>query len=207
MERGEGADTPDSLHRLTPKTPTQGAGANTDECPEEKIKLPLPSSSKPQPLPSINGEIGTEDSTLWVQPGFEQINQFDLWRVFDRSTPSDDGPVSSQDLRPMWYLLHRHVVWQAKKKAVLSQLLGYDECFVQNDGDSKSRSSFASSCSSIPLNSLKDKRTSDDSFSKGKPFVTLVLLLIKLIRLMKRYWNCKQNKTVVDIFQEKISVN
>ncbi|KAM7423208.1 hypothetical protein PAMA_010982 [Pampus argenteus] len=80
MERGEGADTPDSHHRLTPSqsiktlhfnqttqstTGTLNHGAcNEDAVTEDKIKLPLPSSSRSHPLPSINGEIGTEDSTL-----------------------------------------------------------------------------------------------------------------------------------------------
>ncbi|XP_041818531.1 methyl-CpG-binding domain protein 1b isoform X2 [Chelmon rostratus] len=84
MDRGEGADTPDSHHRLTPSqgpknlnsnqasfsshntigTPNQGS-RNEDAPAEDKIKLPLPSSSsRPLPLPSINGEIGSEDSTL-----------------------------------------------------------------------------------------------------------------------------------------------
>ncbi|XP_042262973.1 methyl-CpG-binding domain protein 1b isoform X2 [Thunnus albacares] len=83
MERGEGADTPDSHHRLTPSqslktihsnqtsfsmqstmgTPNHGA-CNKDAVHEDKIKLPLPSSSRSIPLPSINGEIGSEDSTL-----------------------------------------------------------------------------------------------------------------------------------------------
>nr|XP_020448310.1 uncharacterized protein LOC109955968 isoform X1 [Monopterus albus] len=83
VERGEGADTPDSHHRLTPGvglknvlpnptsvsshstvgTPSQ-VSHNEDPPVEEKIKLPLPSSSKLFPLPSINGEIGSEDSTL-----------------------------------------------------------------------------------------------------------------------------------------------
>ncbi|XP_018535490.1 methyl-CpG-binding domain protein 1b isoform X2 [Lates calcarifer] len=83
MERGEGADTPDSHHRLTPNlgpknvqtnqtsfsphrtmgTPNQ-VSPSDDPPAEDKIKLPLPSSSKPLPLPSINGEIGSEDSTL-----------------------------------------------------------------------------------------------------------------------------------------------
>ncbi|KAK2862540.1 hypothetical protein Q5P01_002073 [Channa striata] len=83
MERGEGADTPDSHHRLTPNmgprnipsyqtglsSPTTAGTPNvitsTEDPPvEEKIKLPLPCSSKPRPLPSINGEVGSEDSTL-----------------------------------------------------------------------------------------------------------------------------------------------
>ncbi|XP_010733260.1 uncharacterized protein LOC104922198 isoform X1 [Larimichthys crocea] len=84
MERGEGADTPDSYHRstpnLTPKNPhfnqtgysshnammTANHGSRSeDPGDEDKIRLPLPSSSsKPLPLPSINGEIGSEDSTL-----------------------------------------------------------------------------------------------------------------------------------------------
>ncbi|XP_030584941.1 uncharacterized protein LOC115780095 isoform X2 [Archocentrus centrarchus] len=83
MERGEGADTPDSHHRLTPSlgpknvnssqtnvplnstvgTPTQGP-RNEDPPSEDKIRLPAPSSSQSRPLPSINGEIGSEDSTL-----------------------------------------------------------------------------------------------------------------------------------------------
>ncbi|XP_008291696.1 methyl-CpG-binding domain protein 1b isoform X2 [Stegastes partitus] len=83
MERGEGADTPDSHHRLTPNLVSKNAlsnqtsvssnsaagtpnpGSRAEDPPmEDKIKLPLPSSSKPLPLPSINGEIGSEDSTL-----------------------------------------------------------------------------------------------------------------------------------------------
>ncbi|XP_067360175.1 methyl-CpG-binding domain protein 1b isoform X2 [Channa argus] len=83
MERGEGADTPDSHHRLTPSMTPKNFPSNqtslsspttletpnlitcTEDQPvEEKIKLPLPCSSKPRPLPAINGEIGTEDSTL-----------------------------------------------------------------------------------------------------------------------------------------------
>ncbi|XP_051271197.1 methyl-CpG-binding domain protein 1b isoform X2 [Dicentrarchus labrax] len=84
MDRGEGADTPDSHHRLTPNqgpknlhsnqtsfsshntTGTPNQGSRNETLPaEDKIKLPLPSSSsRPIPLPSINGEIGSEDSTL-----------------------------------------------------------------------------------------------------------------------------------------------
>ncbi|KAA8593490.1 hypothetical protein FQN60_009606 [Etheostoma spectabile] len=83
MERGEGADTPDSYHRLTPNvgpknlhsnqssfslystigTPNEGP-RNENPPAEDKIKLPLPTSSRALPLPSINGEIGSEDSTL-----------------------------------------------------------------------------------------------------------------------------------------------
>ncbi|XP_047439677.1 methyl-CpG-binding domain protein 1b isoform X2 [Mugil cephalus] len=82
MERGEGADTPDSYHRLTPNlgtknvhqtglssntpagTPNQGHRSDGPPVEERMVKLPLPSSSKPLPLPSINGEIGSEDSIL-----------------------------------------------------------------------------------------------------------------------------------------------
>ncbi|XP_010769777.1 methyl-CpG-binding domain protein 1 [Notothenia coriiceps] len=81
VERGEGADTPDSLHRLTPnlapKTvppqPTLWLAQGTVVIPaqeyvyppaEKEIKLPLPSSSRALPLPSINGEIGSEENTL-----------------------------------------------------------------------------------------------------------------------------------------------
>ncbi|XP_069368322.1 methyl-CpG-binding domain protein 1b isoform X2 [Paralichthys olivaceus] len=82
MERGEGADTPDSYHRLTPSLGPKNAFStqtgfsthstistpklyrNEDLPVDDRIKLPQPSSSKPLPLPSINGEIGTEESTL-----------------------------------------------------------------------------------------------------------------------------------------------
>ncbi|XP_044075545.1 methyl-CpG-binding domain protein 1b isoform X2 [Siniperca chuatsi] len=83
MDRGERADTPDSHHRLTPSfgpknhysnqpsvsshsmmgTPNQGS-RKEDLQGEDKIRLPHPSSSRPLPLPSINGEIGSEDNTL-----------------------------------------------------------------------------------------------------------------------------------------------
>ncbi|KAM6927906.1 methyl-CpG-binding domain protein 1b [Xenentodon cancila] len=81
LERGEGAETPDSHHRLTPNITSKNLSYNQmsvslnssvgnpkqssrseDLSGEEKIKLPLPSSSRP--LPSINGEIGSEDSIL-----------------------------------------------------------------------------------------------------------------------------------------------
>ncbi|XP_028262849.1 methyl-CpG-binding domain protein 1b isoform X2 [Parambassis ranga] len=80
MEHGEGAETPDSLHRLTPSLGSKGvqsnqtnlsssttfgtSNRNEDPPGEHKIRLPPPSSSKPLPFPSINGEIGKEDSTL-----------------------------------------------------------------------------------------------------------------------------------------------
>uniref|UniRef100_UPI0037E965F5 methyl-CpG-binding domain protein 1b isoform X2 n=1 Tax=Semicossyphus pulcher TaxID=241346 RepID=UPI0037E965F5 len=86
MDRGEGADTPDSHHRLTPnlgpknlqtthnqtsvssqsRTATSNQVSYMEHPPaEEKIKLPPPSAlSKPLRLPSINGEVGTEESTL-----------------------------------------------------------------------------------------------------------------------------------------------
>lgn len=83
VERGEGADTPDSNHRLTPNLGNKSAHSSPhlpsyrtagtpnqvthdDNPPEDKIRLPFPSSSKPLTLPSINGEFGSEDSTLWV---------------------------------------------------------------------------------------------------------------------------------------------
>lgn len=73
MERDEGADTPDSFHRLTPSLGTKnhcsqnahGQDSNCDPAAENKIKLPLYSSSSRRiPVPSINGEIGSEDKTL-----------------------------------------------------------------------------------------------------------------------------------------------
>lgn len=86
MERGEGADTPDSLHRLTPSQVPKNVHCNqmsvssqnvmgtlrpdahSEALPEQdRIRLPPPSSlSKLFPLPSINGEFGSEDNTLWV---------------------------------------------------------------------------------------------------------------------------------------------
>ncbi|XP_056294157.1 methyl-CpG-binding domain protein 1b [Pseudoliparis swirei] len=78
MERGDGADTPDSHHTSTPslgpKNLQTSLSLNSavgtlnkdsrDEDPPagETNKLPLPSSSRP--LPSINGEVGSEDGTL-----------------------------------------------------------------------------------------------------------------------------------------------
>lgn len=84
MERGEGADTPDSLHRLTPiqvpknihcnqtSVSSQNAmgtlkqDSRSEALPEQdRIRLPPPSSlSKLFPLPSINGDLGSEDNTL-----------------------------------------------------------------------------------------------------------------------------------------------
>ncbi|XP_071394491.1 methyl-CpG-binding domain protein 1b isoform X2 [Centroberyx affinis] len=81
MERGEGADTPDSHHRLTPSlgsklahsnqtgfsphslmsTPNRGP-EDEDALREDKVKLPHTASSRP--LPSINGEIGSEEASL-----------------------------------------------------------------------------------------------------------------------------------------------
>uniref|UniRef100_A0A3P9LBX7 Methyl-CpG binding domain protein 1b n=1 Tax=Oryzias latipes TaxID=8090 RepID=A0A3P9LBX7_ORYLA len=73
----EGADTPDSFHRLTPSTmPKQQnsfllnsstgilkQSSRTDfGRTEDKIRLPFPTSSRP--LPSIKGEFGSEDSIL-----------------------------------------------------------------------------------------------------------------------------------------------
>lgn len=92
VERGEGADTPDSHHRLTPTVSSKLAAASskapstTDspkrpqikqekietpppdddnfQCPDDQIKLPGPASSKPLHFPSINGEFGPDDSFL-----------------------------------------------------------------------------------------------------------------------------------------------
>lgn len=73
MERDEGADTPDSFHRLTPSLGTKnhysqdapGEDFSCDPPTENKIKLPLySSSSRRMPVPSVNGEIGSEDKTL-----------------------------------------------------------------------------------------------------------------------------------------------
>ncbi|CAL9704279.1 unnamed protein product [Knipowitschia caucasica] len=87
----EGAETPDSHHRLTPtlaskpvathqaasatnspttlqikKERTTYSPKETMKPPDGKIKLPGPTStsSKPLSLPSVNGEFGSEDSTL-----------------------------------------------------------------------------------------------------------------------------------------------
>ncbi|KAM9859471.1 uncharacterized protein ACBR49_010411 [Aulostomus maculatus] len=71
MERGEGADTPDSHHRLTPSqwpktsySMHSSMGTSSNDPFSEDIKLPLPSSSRSHPLPAINGEIGSEENTL-----------------------------------------------------------------------------------------------------------------------------------------------
>ncbi|XP_073324988.1 methyl-CpG-binding domain protein 1b isoform X2 [Pagrus major] len=85
VERGEGADTPDSHHRLTPSqvpknlsynqtsfssNSTMGtsnqAPRNEERSSDVRIKLPPPSlHSKPIPIPSINGDVMTEDNTLF----------------------------------------------------------------------------------------------------------------------------------------------
>lgn len=73
MERDEGADTPDSFLGLPPSLGTKnhcsqeapGEDVHGDPPSENKIKLPLySSSSRRMPVPSINGEIGSEDKTL-----------------------------------------------------------------------------------------------------------------------------------------------
>ncbi|KAK5623361.1 hypothetical protein CRENBAI_015379 [Crenichthys baileyi] len=94
MERGDGAETPESHHRLTPNVTPKNVQSNQksvslnistgefkqspnseekhfkqspsseEKQPEEKIRLPFPSSSRPLSLPSIKGEFGTEESTL-----------------------------------------------------------------------------------------------------------------------------------------------
>ncbi|XP_072308039.1 methyl-CpG-binding domain protein 1b [Eucyclogobius newberryi] len=90
VERGEGANTPDSHHRLTPTVSSKPAAFHqatpatnipakllikseiitsspkdeTMKPPDGKIKLPGPTSSKPLSFPSINGEFGPDDSIL-----------------------------------------------------------------------------------------------------------------------------------------------
>ncbi|XP_058488299.1 methyl-CpG-binding domain protein 1b isoform X1 [Solea solea] len=84
MERGEGADTPDSYYKPTPSlgpktmfssqsgvslnntlgTPKQFSRSDDTSDSKDKIRLPFPSSSKPLRLPSIKGEFGSEESTL-----------------------------------------------------------------------------------------------------------------------------------------------
>lgn len=88
VERGEGADTPDSYHRLTPTVSSKPATRSTTDSPtlpqikneirnetpspnngktersDDKIKLPGPTSSKPLFFPSINGEFGPDESML-----------------------------------------------------------------------------------------------------------------------------------------------
>lgn len=72
MERDEGADTPDSLHvpglgaknHCNQVAPLQDSSHRNPPA-EDKIKLPLFSpSSRRMPVPSINGETGSEDKTL-----------------------------------------------------------------------------------------------------------------------------------------------
>ncbi|XP_053724112.1 methyl-CpG-binding domain protein 1b isoform X2 [Synchiropus splendidus] len=79
LERGDGADTPDSIHRLTPNLVTKTSQQNltcfllpkhteTTVKPEppngDSIKLPLPSASRHTPLPAINGEAASQESIL-----------------------------------------------------------------------------------------------------------------------------------------------
>ncbi|XP_014904162.1 methyl-CpG-binding domain protein 1b isoform X3 [Poecilia latipinna] len=83
MDRGDGAETPDSHHRLTPNITPRNLHSNQtsvslnsstgeskqspnseEKQSEEKIRLPFPSSSRPLSLPSIKGEFGSEESTL-----------------------------------------------------------------------------------------------------------------------------------------------
>ncbi|XP_075997307.1 methyl-CpG-binding domain protein 1b isoform X2 [Genypterus blacodes] len=76
MEREEGADTPDSYHRLTPSLgPTHGVSGGLNRGPqsyesvtETPVKLPYATSSSSttpsRPLPSINGDVACDDSPL-----------------------------------------------------------------------------------------------------------------------------------------------
>lgn len=126
MERGEGADTPDSYYSVTPSKNTtsnlaamsqstylnmlpssphdtphdtphdsphgsphgtpHGTPHNTSHgtataankqasrsghgAAEDMIRLPFPSSSKPLRLPSIKGEFGSEENTLYVHVSY-----------------------------------------------------------------------------------------------------------------------------------------
>ncbi|XP_037535060.1 methyl-CpG-binding domain protein 1b, partial [Nematolebias whitei] len=80
MERGDGAETPDSYHRLTPNLGPKNLQQNQTsvhlnnppgapqqryeaEVTEEKIRLPS-SSTRQLSLPSVMGEFGSEDSIL-----------------------------------------------------------------------------------------------------------------------------------------------
>uniref|UniRef100_A0A3Q2QYT1 Methyl-CpG binding domain protein 1b n=1 Tax=Fundulus heteroclitus TaxID=8078 RepID=A0A3Q2QYT1_FUNHE len=79
----DGAETPESYHRLTPNiTPknfqinqktfflnhstgeSKQSPSSEEKHSEEKIRLPFPSSSRPLSLPSVKGEFGSEESTL-----------------------------------------------------------------------------------------------------------------------------------------------
>lgn len=69
MERDEGPDTPDSSlspgpkNHYSPEAP--GEGCNGEPPAENQIKLPpYSAASRRMPVPSINGEIGSEDKTL-----------------------------------------------------------------------------------------------------------------------------------------------
>lgn len=142
MERGEGADTPDSHHRLTPNLGPKNVNSSLTNVPlsspveppnqrfgtedppfEDKIRLPPPSSSQTRPLPAINGEIWSEDSTLWVC--FRVTLRFNSKCQLAVITGGGGSScVSLQDLCQMRHFLHRHVVRQTKKEALLSHLLG-----------------------------------------------------------------------------------
>lgn len=77
LERGDGADTPDSIHRLTPNLTMKSAQirqtsfvrpmeptVKIDPPIADSIKLPLPSASRQTPLPAVNGEAGGQENTL-----------------------------------------------------------------------------------------------------------------------------------------------
>lgn len=224
MERGEGADTPDSHHRLTPSqgpktlhsnqtsfptqstvaTPNHGA-RNEDAVPEDKIKLPLPSSSRLLPLPSINGEIGSEDSTLWVYDFSSHVNK---WAFSLKCTDGNlthmsisidtEGFICGEllihaDGLKIVMFVHRVCArcgisftgtWYDKqrKRPSCPTCWGTSVCefavswFWRNKKKKNHGihgggvTVFLIPCCLFLFNSdsLKDKRTSDDSFSKGK---------------------------------------